>query len=207
MPKNGDYTYVYSAGQISQVLDKIKSTGRPDKLTTTYVKDTWVLKNAQFSAVVELLKDMKFLNSDGTPTELYAEFQNPNLEKVALAKGTKNAYNKLFKAYPNAQNLSKSELEGYLKQQTGADGSVVSKIYGTVKKLMSLSDFTHSAMLTHEKKQSTSSNHPDSEKSNSNDKNINQIPITMNIQIVIPSDASAETYDKIFASIKKHLRN
>lgn len=31
------------------------------------------------------------------------------------------------------------------------------------------------------------------------------IPITMNIQIVIPSDATAEKYDEIFSAIKKNL--
>ena len=31
------------------------------------------------------------------------------------------------------------------------------------------------------------------------------IPITMNIQIVIPSDATAEQYDNIFSNIKKYL--
>ena len=67
---------MYSVGQIDQMLSKIKSTGRPDKLTLNYAQKTWVLKNAQFSAVIDLLKAMKFLSSDGTPTELYAEFQN-----------------------------------------------------------------------------------------------------------------------------------
>jgi hypothetical protein len=31
------------------------------------------------------------------------------------------------------------------------------------------------------------------------------VPLTMNIQIVIPSDATIEQYDKIFSSIKKFL--
>lgn len=207
MPKSGEFTYVYSVGQIDQMLKKIKATGRPDKLTTTYAKNTWVLKNAQFSAVIDLLKDMKFLSSDGTPTSLYAEFQNPNLEKTTLGKGTVNAFPQLFKAFPNAQDLGKDDLSGYLKQQTGADDSVILKVYGTIKKLFTLSDFsTSSKDISMTQTQSANSSiiaNPQP----SNQFGSNMLPITMNIEIVIPSDATAEKYDQIFASIKKHLMN
>lgn len=207
MPKSREFTYVYSVGQIDQMLKKIKSTGRPDKLTTAYAKNTWVLKNAQFSAVIDLLKVMGFLSSDGTPTSLYAEFQNSNFEKLALGKGTVNAFPQLFKAFPKAQELSKDELQGYLKQQTGADDSVILKVYATLKKLFSLSDFSTSNTGT--SMTPTQSTNPSfsANPQPSNQLGSNMLPITMNIEIVIPSDATAEKYDQIFTSIKKHLMN
>lgn len=208
MPKSGEFNYVYSVGQIDQMLNKIKSTGRPDKLTLSYAQKTWVLKNAQFSAVIDLLKKMKFIASDGTPTELYAEFQNQKFEKTALGKGAINAFPQLFKAFPDAQNLGKDDLQGYLKQQTGADDSVVQKIYGTIKRLCSLSEFTGlnstSPQIQNTPNDTTSST--PNQLPNNNFGN-NMLPITMNIELVIPSDATPETYDQIFSSIKKHLMN
>jgi hypothetical protein len=195
MPEANGFKYVYSVGQINDVLDKIKETGRPDKLTITYIQNTWLLKNAQYTSVIDILKSMEFLSADGTPTDIYAQYQNPDLSRRVLAEGVKKAYPNLFKAYPNAQELPKEKLEGYIKQHTGAEKAVISKIYGTIKRLCSLSDFSSE----------TPSSNPPLPAISPPSAPLQAIPITMNIQIVIPSDATAEQYDKIFSSIKKNL--
>ena len=197
MPKVKGFTYVYSVGQINDILEKIKETGRPDKLTLTYVQNTWLLKNAQYSAVLNILENMGFLTADGTPTDAYAEFQNPDHSGRVLAEGIKRAYPTLFKAYPNAQDMPKEKLEGYIKQHTGADRAVIDKIYGTIKRLCLLADF--SAVSSSTTASGSATFQPPASSTNL------PIPITMNIQIVIPSDASADQYDKIFSSIKKNL--
>jgi hypothetical protein len=197
MPKVKGFTYVYSVGQINDILNKIKETGRPDKLTLTYVQNTWLLKNAQYSAVLNILEDMGFLAADGTPTDVYAEFQNPDHSGRVLAEGIKKAYPTLFKAYPNAQDMPKEKLEGYIRQHTGADKAVIDKIYGTIKRLCLLADF--SAVSSSTTTSGSATSQPPASSTNL------AIPITMNIQIVIPSDATAEQYDKIFSSIKKNL--
>ena len=197
MPEVKGFKYAYSVGQINDLLDKIKETGRPDKLTLTYVQNTWLLKNAQYTAVIDILKDMGFLAPDGIPTDMYAQFQNPEHSGQLLAQGVKKAYPSLFKAYPKAQEMPKEKLEGFIKEHTGADKSVVEKIYGTIKRLCSLADF--SVESTSSSPSATTTSHPPASSA------FLPIPITMNIQIVIPSDATAEQYDKIFLSIKKNL--
>lgn len=197
MPETKGFKYAYSVGQINDILSKIRDTGRPDKLTITYVQKTWLLKNAQYSAVLEILKKMGFLAPDGIPMDAYAEFQNPEHSRRVLAKGIKKAYPSLFKAYPTAQDLPKEKLEGYIKQQTGADKAVINKIYGTIKRLCSLADFSAVPLISSGTDQGTAQTTGTSTTS--------LVPITMNIQIVIPSDATAEQYDKIFSSIKKNL--
>ena len=196
MPEAKGFKYAYSVGQITDILEKIKETGRPDKLTITYVQNSWLLKNAQYSSVLDILKDLGFLSGDGTPTEIYAEFQNPDHSGRVLAEGIKKAYPNLFKTYPNAQDLPKEKLEGFIRQHTGADKAVIDKIYGTIKRLCSLADFTNTT--------SPSSSGSGGTQQSTVTTNM-PIPITMNIQIVIPSDATAEQYDKIFSSIKKNL--
>lgn len=198
MPGQEGFKYVYVVGHIDDILAKIRDTGRPDKLTSPYMQKTWLLKNAQYSAMLDLLKDMGFVDSSGIPTSLYAEYQNSDLAGLALAKGIKTAYSSLFKAYPSAQTLSKETLEGYIKQHTGAEASVITKISGTFRKLCSLADFSDG--------QDTSQPGLDQNKPDTKTALLDStIPITMNIQIVIPSDATAEQYDKIFSSLKKFL--
>lgn len=195
MPGNFGFKYVYRANQIEDVLKKIAETGRPDSLTLSYLQKTWLLKDAQYSAVIDLLKDMKFLDGN-KPSDLYGEYQNHEKAKSALAKGIRNAYPELFKAYPTAYNIPNQTLSGYFKQQTGQDDSVIKKMLTTFKKLCSLADFAGTQITNVIQKQAgidfgTTTQVP--------------IPITMNIQIAIPPDATAEQYDKIFSSIKKNL--
>lgn len=198
MPEYSGFKYVYSLKHIEHVFKKVKEAGRPDKLTLTYLKDTWILKNAQYSAVLDLLRAMDFIDTSGRPTALYAEYQNPKYAKKSLAKGIKNAYSKLFKAYPNAQDLSNEELKGYFKQQTGAEQSVLTKLLSTFSKLRDMADFTKLEDVDTNNKISKDGTIPSGLPQS-------LIPITMNIQIIIPSDASPEQYDKIFSSIKKFL--
>ena len=87
MPGQFGFKYVYVAKHINNMLTKVRETGRPDKLTNTYMREIWLLKDAKMSAVLDILKDMDFVDSNGMPTELYAEYQNSSLSKKALAKG------------------------------------------------------------------------------------------------------------------------
>jgi len=200
MPGKKGFRYVYSVGHINTIIEKIHETGRPPRLTMSYLKNTWLLKNQQYNAVLVLLREMDFLDSSGVPKELYAECQNPEKAGRALAIGTRNAYPDLFKAYPDAHKLPKETLEGYIRQQTGAGQSVLDKISGTFRRLCSLADFTDvqkppvPRTKGREKAEQQLFTPPES-----------LIPITMNIQIVIPSDATEEQYDRIFSSLKKFL--
>ena len=48
MPGEIGFKYVYSSGHIKTVLEKIQNTGRPEKLKLSYLRDSWLLKNAQY---------------------------------------------------------------------------------------------------------------------------------------------------------------
>jgi hypothetical protein len=91
-------------------------------------------------------------------------------------------------------------LMGYFKQHSGAEEAVLAKIYGAFKKLCTLGDFSDGGETAQDDKKGHYVQPMD---------NLPQfslpIPITMNIQIVIPNDATEEQYDKIFSSIRKFL--
>ena len=193
------FKYVYALGHINAVLEKIRNTGRPAKLTMPYLRDTGLLKNAQYSAVLDLLKGMGFLDSSGAPMRLYAEYQNPSRADQALSEGIRNAYPQLFRAYPEAHKLPRETLDGYIKQQTGAKKSVLDKISGTFRRLCSLVDYgaVEEPPIKTETEEEVPKRPPAPTET--------LIPITMNIQIVIPSDATAEQYDRIFSGLRKFL--
>jgi hypothetical protein len=110
MPEVKGFKYAYSVGQINDLLDKIKETGRPDKLTLTYVQNTWLLKNAQYTAVIDILKDMGFLAPDGIPTDMYAQFQNPEHSGQLLAQGVKKLIHLSLKLIQRRRKCRKKSL-------------------------------------------------------------------------------------------------
>ncbi len=198
MPEVKGFKYAYSNVQIEKMLKKVRDTRRPAKLTIQYVQKTWVLKNAQYSSVIDILKGMDFLDSSGVPKPLYAKYQNPTESKKTLAQGILNLYPSLSEAYSDPCSLSNDDLKGIIKEQTGADPSVVQKMVTTFRKLCSLADFGE---INTDKKTIVK------ESGGEGEKNRYSIPIAMNIQIVIPADATANQYDKIFSSIKKNFGN
>ncbi len=197
------FRYVYSVKHIKIMLDKVQETNRPPKLSFPYIRDNWLLKNHQYSAVTEILKDMDFINSSGIPTELYGEYQNRNVAKVALAKGIKNAYSQLFAVYPNAQSIPKTTMEGFFTQQTGKTGSVLEKMASTFKALCNLADFSST------KVQAGEIEVPKGDKESMEEKITHRIDLEPNIQVNIGINIAADTPDDkirvIFENMKKYL--
>lgn len=199
MAGNKGFRYVYSPAHITNTLKKIQSAGRPDKLNFTYMRDTWLFKNAQYQAMLDILRDMEFIDASSKPTELYARYQNPLIAKQALAEGVKKAYPALFKAYPSAQALSKSELEGYFKQQTGKSGSVLEKILATFRTLSSHADFAGAAVV--EEKPTRKYETVEAEEGR-----VRVEPrIQLNIEIHIAADTPADKIETIFKNMKQYL--
>lgn len=200
MPGEKGSRYVYSSLHITKILSKIQSTGRPDKLTLTYIQRTWLLPNAQYGAVVEILGDMEFIDSSGTPTQQYAKYQNPSFSKEVLAEGIKKAYPELFKAYPNAQTLSKDDLEGYFREHTGKAESVLDKIVATFKTLCSLADFSTIAInevgvIKEPQREGTIEQHKVKVEPN----------IQVNVEIHIAPDTPDDKIEAIFKNMRRYL--
>lgn len=201
MPGTKGFRYVYSQGQITKVLEKIRALGRPDKLTFPYMRDTWLLKNAQYGDVLVILRDMGFIDNVGVPTGLYGEYQNPPLAKQALAKGVKSAYFELFKAYPKANTLPRADLEGYLRQHTGKSGSVLEKMLLTFKTLCSHADFTGGEAVPKEPEAEA-----EPEVVTGEERRIKVEPkIQLNIEIHIAPDTPDDKIKKIFENMKTYL--
>lgn len=201
MPGPKGFRYVYAPTQITKLLEKVQKTGRPDKLNFRYVRDTWLLKNEQYRSVLDILEDMKFIDSSGVPSDLYAQYQNPSIAKRALATGVKRAYPELFKAYPQAYSLPKSELEGYFKQQTGKAGSVLDKTISTFKTLCSLADFSAVEAVPVEGLPEYGYEGPEKEQIG-----VRVRPnLYINIEIHISPEMSDEKIETIFKNMKRYL--
>lgn len=199
MPGDKGFRYVYGGEQLVKVLDKIQKTGRPDKLTLSYMRDTWLLKNAQYGAVLDVLRDMGFIDASGVPMPLYNEYRNPVRAKTALAKGIRGAYPELFKAYPDAQTLNAPDLEGYFKQHTGHGPTVIQKILTTFRALCGQADFSGVSEIKEDKVEVEV---PRGRKEQAPDV---EPRLHVNIEIHIAADTPDDKIEAIFKNMKQYL--
>lgn len=171
-------------------------------MNNSYIKNTWSLKNSQYTAVLDLFKDMGFIDSSGTPTGEYAKLMTPSMMKKALGSGVQKAYSQLFKAFPNAHNLSNQELEEYIVNQTGATGSKLKKITQTFRKLVELSDMSTLAPSgTGVMKPASLPNAVEVQGAQ-----VKVSPnIHLNVEIHIDSSTSNESIEAIFKNMHKYL--
>lgn len=61
--------------------------------------------------VINLLRDLKVINQDGSAGKYFEEFQDPETTKAALAKGLLTAYEQLFENYPNIHQSSPEKIK------------------------------------------------------------------------------------------------
>ena len=104
--------YVAQPSAIEKILEKIKEAKTPDRFTPDFLTTILVCKGGNNRQFIPLAKKMGFLNSDGTPIELYKSFRNPRSSKASLAQAIKNAYHEVFERNEFAGNLSKEDFRG-----------------------------------------------------------------------------------------------
>lgn len=135
--------YLAAYGYITRALDGIKAATTPDRFTQDFLATKLALKGGSPKPVIPFLKRTGFLNSDGSPTDIYKEFRNPNFSGAAAARATRKGFASLYAINEYAHDLSDAELRGVIIQATGADKNspLVKNILGSFKALAAFGEF------------------------------------------------------------------
>ena len=71
------------------------------------------MKGGSANAVIPFLKRTGFLNSDGTPTDLYRQFRNPvQSGRAAFFQALRKGYSALYKMNEYAHDLEELDFKG-----------------------------------------------------------------------------------------------
>lgn len=135
--------YMASPGLVTKILIKIQEARKPERFTQDFLETKLGFSGGSAKPIIPLLKRMNFLNSDGTPTQLYDRFRNITTQGPAVANGVRNAYAELFDRNRYAGDLSKENLKALIVEVTGAahDDRTVELTLSTILKLKELADF------------------------------------------------------------------
>jgi len=122
--------YMNSTGLISKIFPKIAEAQKPDRFTTDYLENVIGYGSGSARPVIPLLKRLNFLQSDGTPTQLYTRFRNPSERAAAMLEGLKAAYTEVYARSEYAHTLTKDKLRDLVVEVTGLerDNQIVAAI-------------------------------------------------------------------------------
>tara|TARA_R110002096_G_scaffold24760_33_gene78104 strand:- start:2766 stop:3419 length:654 start_codon:yes stop_codon:yes gene_type:complete len=204
--------YLAAPGTITTCLEKISNAATPGKVTGDFVNTKLAMKGGSGRALVPFLKKIGFVNSDGTPSDIYTRYRNPSEAGSAIAEAIRFGYKSLYDSNEYAHELNDSELKGLVVQVTGqeSDSNVVSLILRTYKNLRELADFEGTTAPAEESTSPIQSpitlpqphrqvgNNP----SSSNRVGMN-LSYTINLNLPATSDISV--FNAIFKSLKENL--
>lgn len=136
-------SYTLKPKSIPAYFDAILDAQAPERFTVKF------LENLGFTSTndrlfIGILKDLGFLNRDGTPQPRYFEFLDRSRSKQVLAAGIRDAFGDLFAINTTANELSAKDAKNKLRTLYAGKKTdlVIGNIVNTFKALCDYADFT-----------------------------------------------------------------
>lgn len=118
--------YVTAPGNIEKALTAIKAAATPDRVTQDFVKTILKIPGGSGNQVTAFLRKVGFVNTDGTPSEIYKKFRNGSTSGTAAAEALKIGYAPLYRRNEFMHAMTPEQLKGIVIEETGAgEDSVV----------------------------------------------------------------------------------
>lgn len=198
------FPYTQNTGSLTGVITAIGNHGIPGKFTTKELP-VWGFKSSNDRSIVTVLRFIGFIDGSGAPSDLWKLARTD--PKRAVGVGARAGYAELFKTFPDAHRKDAEALTNFFKAKTSVADSIVKQMVGTFKALAQYGNF--------ETQEDQATVDPDPAPTAPQSPAV-QIPITsggspagmtvnLNVELVVPTDATGEVYDKFFAAMRKHL--
>lgn len=137
--------YMMSYGLLGKILEKVKTAATPPKFTQDYLKTRLGFTSGSAMAFIPFAKRLGLLNQDGTPSDLYTRFRNPDaqLSGAAIAESMRRGYSDLFARNEYVYEMDENALHGLIIEATGLDNGskVVTSITKTFLTMRDFADF------------------------------------------------------------------
>ena len=144
--------YMFSYGLLEKILKKARSAATPSKFTQDYLKTKLGFPSGSAMAFIPFAKRLGLLNQDGTPSDLYTRFRNPDdhLSGAAIAEAMRRGYADLFARNEYVHAMDEDALRGLVIEATGLDkdSKVVAAVTKTFLTMRVFADFEAAADTT-----------------------------------------------------------
>lgn len=202
--------YLVSTKNLSAILEKITDGVAPPKFHAEHLKSIGFASSGD-RGIIPLLKDLKFLSPDGTPTQRYHEYRNRSRSKAVLADALREAYEDLFhvREFPTASD--RAAIEGVFKSKHNSTDKVAQLQAMTFYALLENADLK--AIKDSPSLPSNVSRpavaHESTETPEDKSPSTRQVGLTTElhytIQVHLPATKDIEVFNAIFRSLRENL--
>lgn len=199
--------FINSTGLIGKIFEKIQQAKVPPRYTTDFQATVLGFGSGSARPFIPFLKRLGFIQSDGTPTDLYTRFRNSDSSGAAMAEAMRIGFADIFQKNEFANDLSDDKLKNLVVEVTGKepnDGTVTA-IVSSFKACKQLADFEGVDLTKKERVEPLEISKSLVKHDPSKQKSTHDIRIGYTININLPETTNVEVYNAIFASIKQNL--
>lgn len=147
---------------------------------------------------------MKFLSSDGTPTQRYHDYRDPSKSARVLGEGLRDAYGDLFLINESLSPSDRKAIEGKFKSTTNSTDRVAALQAMTFLAFLALADVSGAAAK--ELDEEIEGNDETTEKRfGGSAQTPRNIDLRYTIEVHLPPTKEIEVYNAIFKSLRQNL--
>lgn len=198
--------FMNSTGLIGKIFEKIQQAQVPPRYTQDFQATVLGYGSGSAKPFIPFLKRLGFIQSDGTPTELYTRFRNADSSGIAMAEAMRLGFSDIFRKNEFAHALTDDKLKNLVVEVTGkepGDGTL-GAIVGSFKACKQLADFDAADILRKEKvaplevSKSLVKHEPKSISST-------DLRLAYTINVNLPETTDVNVYNAIFSAIRTNL--
>ncbi|KGO85349.1 hypothetical protein Q765_16520 [Flavobacterium rivuli WB 3.3-2 = DSM 21788] len=210
--------YVSATGLLQELFKKIQEAPPPSRFSQDFLFTNLKFnKSGSTIPFIPFLKRIGFISNDGTPTEIYKQFRNPDIKISgnAMAQAFTIAYKDLYSRNEYWHKLSKEDLKNFLVEKLELDtkNEALKKLISTIETLKKYTDFENLSQKLNEVVTELENKEPEPEpqvkkntaKISHQDDSIDSINLSYTINLNLPETSDIAVFNAIFKSLKEHL--
>lgn len=200
--------YMVSTSNIPSIFEKIVQGVAPPKFNIEHLK-TIGFGASNDRAMVPLLKDLGFLQGDGTPTPRYHKYRDGSQSRKVMAEALRDAYEDLFHISEKLTAGDRSAIEGLFKSRHNSTDLTAKRQAATFLALLNLADLdSTSPSPSVDLPRETSQAEPEEAEFIEPRRN-ERVPLSTElhytIQVHLPATKDIEVFNAIFRSLRENL--
>jgi len=203
-----DWPNVGVTGRIEPLIAHIRKVNVPPKVTTQWLEAAG-FKSKNDRALLGLLKGLGYIDSNGVPTDKWAELRgSDDARKASIGRQMRVAYPQVFANYPDETipGLTKDELKTFIGPKVTFGAETLSNVVDTFVVLRGLATFTGGAPAAAPTATVTVSVPQAAPAAPSAPAaGPGAVNIAINLSLELPITTDADVYDKLFEAMAKHL--
>lgn len=201
------------AWQYREGVTAIQSAATPSTVSQDFVKTILNIPGGSGNQITSFLKKIGFVNSDGSPSDLYKRFRNSSTAGKAAAEALRIGYGPLYARNEYMHQLSDEKLRGLIIEETGQgeDSGVVGWVLASIKAIKKFADWSDGHVKSVPTEQPTTltarteTNPPVRDATPRNDGGRIGLNLSYTINLNLPPSSDIAVFNAIFKSLKENL--